>query len=96
MANGLSRCRDPKTTETEIFVRQFDQFFDCLNVRNRDEHFKRRKPHLRPYTSPNDYRLKVFGVMLKLLYTFMYIITYTVARSGISGVPESMEGQCDF
>ena len=26
------------TTETQRFVEMFDKFFDCLNVRNLDEH----------------------------------------------------------
>ena len=47
------------TTETENFVRIFDKFFYCLNGRNMQEHFKRRKPNLRPYYSSEDDRLKV-------------------------------------
>ena len=48
-----------ETTETEIFVKTFDKFFDCLNVRNLDEHWKRRKPNLKPYTRSDDERLIV-------------------------------------
>lgn len=59
VANALSYSGDPDTVQTEIFVRYFDKFFDCLNVRNREEHFKRRKPNLKPYTSADDGRLKV-------------------------------------
>ena len=37
----------------------FDKFFDCLNVRNLEEHRKKNKPNLKPYNSPMDGRLKV-------------------------------------
>ena len=37
----------------------FDQFFDCLNVRHPEMHIKRRKPNLKPYSRPDDERLKV-------------------------------------
>ena len=48
-----------ETQETEIFVRYFDKFFDCLNVRCTSESIHSRKPDLRPYRSPDDPRLKV-------------------------------------
>ena len=51
--------RDPTTTETQKFVLLFDKFFDCLNVRNLDEWAKKRKPDLKPYSSPDDNRLQV-------------------------------------
>jgi len=50
VANALTFYGDPNTRETERFVRQFDKFFDCLNVRNLEEHRKRRKPNLKLYT----------------------------------------------
>ena len=59
VANSLEYYGDPATTETQRFVRTFDTFFDCLNVRCPDEHFQRRKENLKPYYSPNDTRLKV-------------------------------------
>ena len=59
VANALAFYGDPNTQETEWFVRQFDKFFDCLNVRNLEEHRKRRKPNLKPYTDPEDERLIV-------------------------------------
>ena len=48
-----------ETTETQIFVRMFDMFFDCLNVRSPDVHIKRRKPNLKPYKRTTDERLNV-------------------------------------
>lgn len=47
------------TVETERFCRLFDQFFDCMNTRNLDEGWKKRKPNLRPYFSSEDPRFKV-------------------------------------
>ena len=54
MANMLKFNGDSDTTETERFVRMFDQFFDCLNVRSPNEHVTKRKPYLKPYTSGTD------------------------------------------
>jgi len=45
VANALAFYGDRNTRETERFVRQLDKFFDCLNVRNLEEHRKRRKPN---------------------------------------------------
>ena len=59
VARALEFYGDAETSETKMFVQIFDKFFDCLNVRNLDEHRKKRKPNLRPYTSPNDERLTV-------------------------------------
>ena len=59
MANALEYFKDPDTKETELFIRKFDRFFDCLNVRRMSESGKKRKDNLRPYTSPDDERLTV-------------------------------------
>lgn len=59
VANGLDFYGLEDTKETEMFVRMFDKFFDCLNVRNTKASVHRRKPDLRPYRSPDDPRLKV-------------------------------------
>ena len=59
VAKSFDFYGDPATRETQRFILMFDSFFDCLNVRNRDEHAKRRKPNLSPYTSPDDARFKV-------------------------------------
>ncbi|XP_077866435.1 uncharacterized protein LOC144354656 [Saccoglossus kowalevskii] len=40
------------------FIRNVDKFFDCLNVRSFTEAVKKRKPNLKPYSSPDDPRLK--------------------------------------
>ena len=59
VANAFAYFGDETTSETERFVRNFDQFFDCFNVRSFTECFKHRKPDLRPYRSAEDSRLKV-------------------------------------
>ncbi len=59
IAEGFSKYGSTDTVETQRFTRMFDQFFDCLNVRHPDVHIKRRKPNLKPYSRPDDERLKV-------------------------------------
>eukprot|EP00112_Aurelia_sp_Birch-Aquarium-sp1_P023057 Seg6738.1 transcript_id=Seg6738.1/GoldUCD/mRNA.D3Y31 product="hypothetical protein" protein_id=Seg6738.1/GoldUCD/D3Y31 len=39
------------------FCDSSDKFFDCLNVRSLTEHERKKKPFLKPYTSPDDERL---------------------------------------
>lgn len=63
MASAFEFYGSSETTETQIFVETFDKFFDCLNVRNLDEHRKRRKPNLEPYRSSDDKRLSVSPIV---------------------------------
>ena len=82
----------PDTSETERFVRTFDKFFDCLNVRSTDEYVKQRKPNLRPYTDITDERLTV-SVSCFLNY-ISYFCIYTVAGAQPFRIPEGMGGEC--
>lgn len=59
VSDALLYFGDPTTQETQKFVLQFDKFFDCLNVRNLDEWALKKKPDLKPYSSPDDDRLQV-------------------------------------
>lgn len=59
VACALSYFNFPETGATKKFVEIFDRFFDCLNVRNRSEHYEKKKPDLKPYTSAKDERLLV-------------------------------------
>ena len=59
VADAFAYFGDNSTTETEIFVRNFDRLFDCLNVRSLSEWKSKAKPDLKPYTRPDDCRLKV-------------------------------------
>ena len=72
----------PDTSETERFVRTFDKFFDCLNVRSTDEYIKKRKPNLRPYTDVTDERLTVssYSNMYHNYYS-SFLYTHAVART---------------
>ena len=56
IAKALAFVGDPKTTR---FVKNFDTFFDCLNVRHPSEHIQRLKPNLKPYSSADDERFNV-------------------------------------
>ena len=59
VADALAYFGDPSTSETEVFIRNFDRWFDCMNVRSLSEAKTKRKPDLEPYTSPDDSRFKV-------------------------------------
>ena len=59
VANVLDYFNDPDTSETQLFVRHFDCFLDCLNVRSTKECILKRKPNLRPYRDPCDSRFAV-------------------------------------
>lgn len=74
VANAFAHFDDPETSETEHFIRQFDHFFDCLNVRSTTEHFQKRKESLKPYTSCDDTRLVVRS-SVKFVYTCMRTCT---------------------
>ena len=59
VADAFAYFGDNSTTETEIFVRNFDRLFDCLNVRSLSEWKSKAKSDLKPYARPDDCRLKV-------------------------------------
>ena len=69
MADVLAYFGDPATKETEYFVRQFDRLFDCLNVWSLSEWVQKKKPDLKPYTSPEDGRLKVRSFFWIVMYS---------------------------
>lgn len=74
VANALQFYGNPDTTETERFVRTFDKFFDCLNVRSPKEYITKRKEHMKPYSSASDERLLVgFAIV-----TYMYMQTHYI------------------
>ena len=59
MASALDFYGNSDTSETKKFVMVFNKFFDCLNVRSLDEHIRKCKLDLKPYTKPTDERLTV-------------------------------------
>ena len=96
MANALNYYGDPDTTETREFVRNFDRFFDCLNVRCTQEGIQKRKPDLRPYRDPSDSRLTVSVLdsinshtQVTCVSTFMgdIIIRILVAKGRVPWLP---------
>lgn len=77
VANALEYCGDPDTTETQAFVRNFDRFFDCFNVRCTQESVQRRKPDLRPYRDPCDSRFTVSLSCTTGLHITMFFVFFT-------------------
>ena len=67
MANALAYQGDATTSETQRFIRTFDKFFACLNVRHPEEYIQRRKPNLKPYKSTDDERFNVCFVAADIL-----------------------------
>jgi hypothetical protein len=59
MADALSQQDRDETTETRVFIRFVDQFFDCLNVKRRFEGLYKRKQWREAYTRSNDERFKI-------------------------------------
>ena len=59
VAHALEYYGDDDTVETIKFIKMFDRFFDCFNVRCISECVQKRKPDLRPYRDPSDSRIKV-------------------------------------
>ncbi|CAC5403380.1 THAP9 [Mytilus coruscus] len=58
VANALEHFYDESVSETVCFIRHFNRFFDCLNVRSLFEGRNKRNPDLDPYTDVNDNRLE--------------------------------------
>ena len=83
MADAFSYYQDPATTETEVFVRYIDRLFDCLNVRNHCEWQQKRKEDLKPYTSPDDSRLKVHDVMYNIHCTVYMMCACTTLHAWV-------------
>ena len=86
VANALEYHGDSDCTETAAFVRLFDRFFDCFNVRSIDESIIKRKPDLRPYRGPLDTRLSVSSIELDILYSCTVDNAITVAKRHLSEV----------
>jgi len=75
VASSLEENYGEEVQETVKFIRMMDKFFDCLNVSNAVTGFHSLKSFKDPYTSQNDFRLKV-------QYVFLCVITMSVIISG--------------
>ena len=58
VANALEDLYDNRVSETVLFIRNMNKFFDILNVRSLFEGRNKRNPDLNPFTDSNDERLK--------------------------------------
>ena len=92
VANALEFYGDAETLEIMILVETFDTFFDCLNVRNLDEHRKKRKPNLRPYRSPDDERLTNDEILFQWLENdfLQYLADW---KAGVDSCPGFTRGE---
>ena len=75
VANAMEYFGDEETLETRRFIRHFDRFFDCMNVRCTSEGVYKRKPDLRPYRDPSDPRLSVSRTMCPAEYCVCVYVT---------------------
>ena len=56
VGNVLNEFGPPETAGTAKLCLMMDSFFDCLNVRNKEEQKLKRKSNIRPYSDPDDER----------------------------------------
>ena len=56
VASVLKAFGPPEAAATAQLCEMVDKAFDCLNVHSTQEHQRKRKPFLAPYTSVNDQR----------------------------------------
>ena len=78
VANALEYVGDPRTKQTERFVRMFDRFFDMLNTRSLEECVHKRKPDLAPYRNTQDtYTLEVFITLVVAPLLLEFILMYS-------------------
>ena len=54
MSSVLTQFGPPEASATAEYCKMIDEFFDCLNVRSFNEHLRKRKPLLAPFTSIED------------------------------------------
>ena len=58
VGNILKEFCPPEASRTAEFCTLMDTFFDCLNVRNKEEYKIERKPKLNPYSDVEDERFR--------------------------------------
>ena len=59
MADALTFLDEDHTIQTRLFIRLFDEFFDCLNVTNNKEGIMKRKASRLAYSQASDERFTV-------------------------------------
>ena len=94
VTDAFNYFNDPCTLETRRFTEFFDKMFDCLNVRNLTEWKQKNKPDLKPYTSPDDSRLKVCVFVSNCYCNKLVIIILAVVGEMFSWVPSGVGDRC--
>ena len=79
MADALQMEDKPYLSETIRFIRNFDKFFDIMNVRSLEEYITKRKPDLKPFRSASDDRLKVCTARYKHHAIIKYPAVYSLS-----------------
>ena len=79
VANGLSYFGDPDTKATEEFCRIMYKIFDCLNALCLNAWRENKKNDLKPYTKPDDPRLKV-RLLIVYFISIFHAFVYAVVR----------------
>ena len=59
MSREVLQVSGEEASETSKFLGLMNRFFDCLNVRSRNESIRTRNPDLAPYTMIDDPRFEV-------------------------------------
>lgn len=76
VGKALEQTRGNEVSETVKFVLNMDKFFDCLNVNDYTTgHFKK-KDYRNPYTSTDDFRLKVDLIHIATLLLLDFEIAF--------------------
>ena len=73
---ALQESGKEEVLETARFCGMINHFFDCTNVRSLTEHFRKRNPLIKPYTSADDEKLSwLLNVFLEYLNSWRNSIT---------------------
>lgn len=59
MASALEVVSRESTSETRIFIRNIDKFFDCLNGKGPLQATRKNNSNIAPYVNKSDERFKV-------------------------------------
>ena len=70
LSNSVEKCLESQqldhTASTRELIAYMNKFFDCLNVKSRNEGARKKNVNLFPYRSNDDIRLKVKNLFLVL------------------------------
>ena len=92
VAHALERTKKEDVSETIKFVRYMDKFFDCLNVTNFNSGIHKKKRFQEPYTSKNDFRLKVYNYLIDYIEFIQFHFLWL--KDDFLGYLKSWEDTC--